>query len=713
MIHDYSICYIIIDTPSGYSTFLRGSIYSAGTIAALHRINELPISIPELLSSQEDSNATRLDSLYPGRVVKLTSSYQEAIEFPYAFKVVIITTPLPESLALSTSALHYSAHDLARSKSTPNICDLSTEALRDYFFANLQEAYQSLRDLPDNFSVATNRSEPHLIHNNILTHSNILCLKSAGVNVEHNTNHLTEDATIAEAKKSIDLISTLIETSISCIPTKIRIPSAHYLISDFSIDLEYSINYEKYKKHTLKKSSIENYSDVSDAVVFARSKTDIDEHNENTLIQSYKNEVYFSSLVNSIYSSSTLTPEIKIKLTNNETYPIVSDMGVNIRNGRTDKLHKQSLKFTNHVLRNSHDLLNKLFDSQNKHLKIISNFPIEWTNVGGLPLMIRHNTSRIFATPAYIKEEILSNNQEYKLTLGDLKKTLIITSFRNNDRIGQDIAQALEKNSSKFKDDEFKLKVQQAQSHGAYISDFEPEFIQKNVSSKSELVAALNEASYAIAIFDMHGHHDLNDQGYLQLSDGPLSPRELIGVANIPPIIILSACDTSPADRSHYNVANAFLSAGAVTTLASTYPILSKDAARYIVRLYNRLRLYLPEKINHRKESVRWSEFITGINRRVYFHSFLIHIHKKYKIPTTIINELEQDINHILEIFPDSFLEKIIYSIGLSTDLTSEEISKELSTQFTFAECMNYVQIGSPEKILIHAADLSGDDYPF
>ncbi|RMA18631.1 CHAT domain-containing protein, partial [Klebsiella pneumoniae] len=158
------------------------------------------------------------------------------------------------------------------------------------------------------------------------------------------------------------------------------------------------------------------------------------------------------------------------------------------------------------------------------------------------------------------------------------------------------------------------------------------EVIFKDVTNKNELVDSLNSFKFALVIFDMHGGHDYDGHGFLELSGEILYPYELMGLANIPPIVVLSACDTSPADRNHFNAANAFLCAGAKTVLASTYPILSRDAAIYIGRLYKRLRYYLPERILFTKTSLRWSEFITGLNRRVYFDYFLMYIFRKYKI---------------------------------------------------------------------------------
>ncbi|KHS67096.1 hypothetical protein QT13_14995 [Pectobacterium brasiliense] len=365
--------------------------------------------------------------------------------------------------------------------------------------------------------------------------------------------------------------------------------------------------------------------------------------------------------------------------------------------------------FSSIVIDKSDTMFDYFSETSNKQIKIISNFPLEWTNINGLPLMIRHNASRIFNTPGLIKQNILLNNNEIAVSLDSFKKILVISSFKEGESISYDIKNELHRVIKECNDPVINSVVnEKCSEEGVYIPNFEMEVIFKDVTNKNELVDALNSFKFALVIFDMHGGHDYDGHGFLELSGETLYPYELMGLANIPPIVVLSACDTSPADRNHFNAANAFLCAGAKTVLASTYPILSRDAAIYIGRLYKRLRFYLPERILSTKKSLRWSEFITGLNRRVYFDYFLIYIFRKYKINNnSLFIELRYYINTALENHPHDFLDGVYYFFDNLTYLSKEQISDELNNHFLFAECLNYVQIGSPEKILIPAEDMS------
>ncbi len=203
---------------------------------------------------------------------------------------------------------------------------------------------------------------------------------------------------------------------------ELSIPSVDYLITDFTIDLEYSINAKKYSKHALMRNQTIDYELISDSISYAKTSTDIDSSHYNNQIAEYQNELYFNSLISSIYASSTLTPEIKIRICNNDLFSPVSDIGKNIRNSNISKIQKMMKTFSSKVIDKSDTMFDYFSKTSNKQIKIISNFPLEWTNVNGLPLMIRHNTSRIFNTPGFIKQNILLNNNEVSISLDSFKK---------------------------------------------------------------------------------------------------------------------------------------------------------------------------------------------------------------------------------------------------------------------------------------------------
>ncbi|HHB6618971.1 TPA: hypothetical protein ACN78B_005505, partial [Klebsiella pneumoniae] len=119
---------------------------------------------------------------------------------------------------------------------------------------------------------------------------------------------------------SINLINKIKNKITSNMHIELSIPSVDYLITDFTIDLEYSINAKKYSKHALMRNQTIDYELISDSISYAKTSTDIDSSHYNNQIAEYQNELYFNSLISSIYASSTLTPEIKIRICNNDLF---------------------------------------------------------------------------------------------------------------------------------------------------------------------------------------------------------------------------------------------------------------------------------------------------------------------------------------------------------------------------------------------------------
>ncbi|MCT2499625.1 CHAT domain-containing protein, partial [Klebsiella pneumoniae] len=614
----------------------------------LEKINNLPISIPELLCEKEEKIKIRISGIYPGRIIHFIEDYNEIENLPYVFKVVFIDERFTKAVKKCGTILYISINKDIAIENTLSHEEINIDVLRNFFFSKIKEQDSVYTDLPDTYKREHIETDIK-IDENISTFCNIKTLES--INLFFNPKAICNKDKNENIETSINLINKIKNKITSNMHIELSIPSVDYLITDFTIDLEYSINAKKYSKHALMRNQTIDYELISDSISYAKTSTDIDSSHYNNQIAEYQNELYFNSLISSIYASSTLTPEIKIRICNNDLFSLVSDIGKNIRNSNISKIQKMMKTFSSKVIDKSDTMFDYFSKTSNKQIKIISNFPLEWTNVNGLPLMIRHNTSRIFNTPGFIKQNILLNNNEVSISLDSFKKILVISSFKAGERISNDIKNELHRVIKECNDPSINSVVNEKVSKkGSYIPNFEMEVIFKDVTNKNELVDSLNSFKFALVIFDMHGGHDYDGHGFLELSGEILYPYELMGLANIPPIVVLSACDTSPADRNHFNAANAFLCAGAKTVLASTYPILSRDAAIYIGRLYKRLRYYLPERILFTKTSLRWSEFITGLNRRVYFDYFLMYIFRKYKInDKSILIELRNYINIALE----------------------------------------------------------------
>ncbi|MGU5807564.1 hypothetical protein, partial [Aeromonas veronii] len=168
-------------------------------------------------------------------------------------------------------------------------------------------------------------------------------------------------------------------------------------------------------------------------------------------------------------------------------------------------------------------------------------------------------------------------------------------------------------------------------------------------------------------------------------------------------VVVLSSCDTSPIDRSHYSTANAFLAGGAKTVLASALPILSHESSTFIIRLFVRLQEYLPIVIDKEKRSLQWSSFMSGMIRRTFYTEFIDYLIKAGKIGKDRRSQLNFDAGMCLDPLKEGFHSHIISSFAKELCINESEVQRIIDEDFVLPECLKYLQYGSPERVVINS----------
>lgn len=323
----------------------------------------------------------------------------------------------------------------------------------------------------------------------------------------------------------------------------------------------------------------------------------------------------------------------------------------------------------------------RLISKSEGHVKILSDVPIEFLDINGLPMGISHDCSRyitsagnsflqqVMKPPVVMKKKILQN-------------VLIVRSFKRDDPIRETLTDAI---SLVLKDQpEVKL----------IISD---------VSSKEDFIESVNSFDGGIMVYDGHGAYNKDEHlSILNINGVDVDIADLKGKIQVPPIVLLSACDTYPVDGSHMSSAHAFLPNFAHTVLATLTPVTAKYAARFIARLLLRVSdLYLNLVFSSNK-IVPWSSIVTGLKRMEYATDFINSIFSIYRIKNerlrhgmgTYANVL---INSYSECWMDSLKNKLAKEIGITVDNLNSEIIK----LGIYSESMSYVQLGNPDTIMI------------
>ncbi|KHS67097.1 hypothetical protein QT13_15000 [Pectobacterium brasiliense] len=279
MKNKFNICYIIIDKNEEESFFLRSSKHLIKLSPVLERINNLPISIPELLCEKEEKIKIRVSSIYPGRVIHFIEDYNEIESLPYIFKVVFIDKKFTSTAKERDDILYISINQDITIENILFHEELTIDVLRDFFFSRIKEQDPVYADLPDTYKNEQIETDIN-IDENIFTICNIKTLES--INLFSNPKFIYDRDRNKNIETSIDLINTIKDKITKNMHIELSIPSADYLITDFTIDLEYSINVKKYSKHTLMRKKTIDYELIYGSISYAKTTTDIDrQHNNN------------------------------------------------------------------------------------------------------------------------------------------------------------------------------------------------------------------------------------------------------------------------------------------------------------------------------------------------------------------------------------------------------------------------------------------------
>lgn len=322
-------------------------------------------------------------------------------------------------------------------------------------------------------------------------------------------------------------------------------------------------------------------------------------------------------------------------------------------------------------------------------VKLVTDAPLEWLPIGDLPLGIRYDVSRITSTPGNLMVGELIQPDLLRLKLEAFREVLIVSAFEADDRIRRMIPDALDTLDHMWPG---KLSIRAVEAQN--LSDFKQ---------------ALKAYHGAILIFDGHGYHDQgSDIGTLRIGSEDVDVWSLRGEVRVPPIVILSACDTHALARSHATTANGFLTLGARAVLGTLLPVSAPSAAVFIGRLLYRLADFLPAALKTYKRAIVWSEVIGGMLRM----QLLTDLLRPLAVLGHLTEEKRRQIHTLGNVEINSgksaWYEEVINLVAVETSLEPDAIRNVFRKAISLSETIRYVHMGNPESILIDDPVLSG-----
>lgn len=314
-------------------------------------------------------------------------------------------------------------------------------------------------------------------------------------------------------------------------------------------------------------------------------------------------------------------------------------------------------------------------------IKIIADAPIEWLPVDGLPLCIRYDVSRINSTPGNLYLEQIRPPMPLMIPPDAFRNYLVLSMFDDGDQI----APYLRVGALSARDEEAKPII------GTFASP-------KNVD---EFAKAINAFNGPMLIVDSHGEHlDGDVPGGLIIGGKSFDVWSLAGKVQMPPIVILSACDTHPFDRNHATVANGFLACGAAAVVATSLPIRAPQAARFVMRLINRA-VHYGAVMNGMGRAVAWSHIVGGLLRMELATDIIRAFRSKGCFDDDIMSEIMLQTNMQLNPLDPFWYEGLLERLLKACDPAAQDFAREIADVIAASDAIRYLHMGNPEAIIV------------
>lgn len=314
-------------------------------------------------------------------------------------------------------------------------------------------------------------------------------------------------------------------------------------------------------------------------------------------------------------------------------------------------------------------------------IRILADAHIEWLDVDGLPLVLSKDCSRVAVTPGNLFVAQLSAVPPIHFKPDALTNVLVLSALPNDDPIRRMFEIAFREFSKQWGD---RMQIRAVE-----------------IANKRDLVSALNSFEGNIVVFDGHGSHEKDDTGKLHLKEEAIDVWSLRDEnVRIPPIVILSACDTHAADRNHATTANGFMLLGARTVLSSVFPLDARFAASFVARLLYRIAEFVPAAIRMRQKAVTWLEVVSGMIRMQLLTDFLMQLLTKKKITEGQYRQAHYAGNMAINSFQPTPFDHVLETLE-NIGLLRDNLEYELQLAVAFSSAISYLQVGRPETILI------------
>ena len=229
------------------------------------------------------------------------------------------------------------------------------------------------------------------------------------------------------------------------------------------------------------------------------------------------------------------------------------------------------------------------------------------------------------------------------------------------------------------------------------------EVVVRYAETVDEFVEAINAFDGSVMVFDGHGAINHQDPvGYLLIGKEKVDVWQLRERVRVPPIVMLSACDTQGIDSSsHATVGNGFLALGARTVLATLLPVDGYSSGSLIARFIHRLAEFLPSAIGLAKRALNWTEIVAGMLRMLFASELLDKLVSPPAPLNTPRGKLQIEANIEINSGDPDWYDKLLGRIAAFRHEPLVNVIEQAEDFIARSEAIRYIQLGSPESILV------------
>lgn len=235
----------------------------------------------------------------------------------------------------------------------------------------------------------------------------------------------------------------------------------------------------------------------------------------------------------------------------------------------------------------------EMLQEYSSQIVAMTDLPIEWMMIDGIPLGFTHEVCRLPETPVtgLLAQYMEAKFTPYVIPEDILQKTLVVFGNEDPDFV---MAQSPVRELAK--------------TLGFQI---------KTCLDKSSFFKTLMETRPELLIIDTHGGVDeTTHDSFIMMGDDIVTGDDVVNSGIGPQLVFLSACNTFTTYNTINTIANAFFQIGANAVTTSYMPLHVLPATVLYIRLLRNLN-----EAVHKNIHLNWLSFISHLMRTSYIHA--------------------------------------------------------------------------------------------